>query len=246
MGLDDSNFRRRTAEWVRRTPKAEKYVVSKMAGEFVGKVLSNSPTDTNRYIRGWIKAANAASIGTAFALPPLRRSKLADVLAVRLESQLRKWEKALVDAEQFAKFWTDLYQKRYVATGRRGKWATDCRNKMNKAIRRRDKVAEIVRIATEQLAEYNNGDGAQIVIFGRKTKGEFAKSRLTTVRAKIYGGDAKWLTVKGRTLLELHNLEAHASLVENHRGVVRRAMSSVRSIGLKKYSARAIKIIDGK
>src|SRR5690606_18272200 len=65
------------------------------AGLHAGQALvaalhRNSPRDTNRYVRGWAQAANAAGLGPA-PVPMVRASETEERSLERLTRQLEFW-----------------------------------------------------------------------------------------------------------------------------------------------------------
>jgi hypothetical protein len=220
-------------------PEAGEVAVKLMAEEFVSHALSISPRDTNRYVRGWVEAGNKSGVGS-WPLPPLIDSKFADKLAVRLELQLAKNEGRQRQEQAAVKYWADLHEKRYLSQGRTDKWERSLLKKKRESEARLEKVTALVERAREQLKKYHAG---AIVIWGKKTKREFSLGQLATVRESTYGGDGQVIKNGFQTLVLLHNLEAHASIVEKRWRVVARSGARMRAVGFKKASKAMVQAI---
>ena len=221
------------------TPAAGEVAVQLMAEEFVNHALSISPRDTNRYVRGWIEAGNKSGVGS-WPLPPLIDSKFADKFAARLESQLASNESRMAAEQAAVKHWADLHQERYLSKGRTDKWERSLLKKKREAEARLAKVTALVERAREQVKKFHAG---AIVIWGKKTKRAYSLSQLATVRENAYGGDGKVIKDGYQTFVLLHNLEAHATIVEKRWRVVARATGRLRAVGFKKASKAMVSAI---
>jgi len=244
--VDNRGFQRKAALWAGNTRAAERLVVEALGEQFITRVLRAAPADTHRYKRGWAIAGNQAGAGL-HTVPRVRKSRYADKLAARLEQQLADLLRKVTLADKAAKYWTDVYANRYARVNRRDRWERDCRAKKDKAVKRAAKMQELVDFASQQIDRFKNGDAGELVIWGKSTRKDTAKSRYASVRDKVYGGRGTWKTLPGGgTLLELKNLEPHASIVESRTGVVRAALGSLKGAGLRRYTPRMIKLIEGR
>lgn len=200
------------------------------AGKFIEFTQLASPRDTNRYIRAWAMAGNAAGVaGAPFPVAAVQNSEFRDQLIQRLESQLGRYERSV-------KYWSDLLEKRYYIPGRTDQWKADAERKLATAIKRLGR-------SQEELDKYINAEGA-IVIF-RKAK----RGLNVTVRDKVYGGNGWVQWSNGLPLVVLHNKEGHASIIEKQHRVVSRGRSVVRGAGGKlfgrAYTMRLAKVAKG-
>jgi hypothetical protein len=228
--VSTQGLQRRLAGLSSAAPEAGETAVQIMAQEFLGSVVDASPRDTNRYVRGWMEAGNKAGV-SSYALPQIEPSRFADRFAARLERQLVEWEQKLEEAERIERYWRELHQERYVAKGRTDKWERDLLKKAKAAAARVEKTRGLVTIAREQVDKYHAG---AVVIWGRSVKREFSKGQLATVREQAYGGDGKMMRNGWGTVVLLHNLEAHASIVEKRLRIVARATARLRAVGFKR------------
>mgnify|MGYP007005600441 CR=1 FL=1 len=169
-----------------------------------------APYDTNRYIRGWQLAIQAAGSGVEGAktrqVKALKESRFMAQNFDRLDRQVKRLEKARSGL-------VNRLQKWFYGTGRPlGKWGRRAEAKVAQL----DKL--IVR-AKVQRRLIDDDEGTALVIgrgYGR---------RLTTVRTKVYGGTGRSFSRGGRASLYLRNLEPHASIVESNSRVVEKAVS---------------------
>ena len=193
---------------------AAEALVRQQAGAFIRFTQLASPRDTNRYIRAWAQAGNAAGVaGAPFQEAELRRTRYAAKLALRLELQV-------LEFERIVRHWTAIVRERYVLPGREGKWKTDAEKKLDRALKR-------LQRAKDEYREFQVNPYA-IVIFRKRTKSGGLE---VTTREKVYGGSG-WLAWDGdRPLLYLHNREPHASIVEKNNRVVARGRAYVKATG---------------
>lgn len=73
------------------SPRARRSALEIIAGQVVEEVVRRAPRDTNRFVRGWIEAGNAAGV-TNIPVPPIEKANRFDQIRARLERQLAKWE----------------------------------------------------------------------------------------------------------------------------------------------------------
>lgn len=242
--VSDKQFRTVVRAWAKQSAAVEKETVQALAEDFIRIVVSRSPQDTRRYVSAWIEAGNAAGVSN-FSYLPLRRSKHADTLLLRLERQLIELLRKVEIADKAAKFWEDTYTRRYGRTARKDRWERDCARKRDKALKRAAKLQVVVEFASEQIRKFKDGQAGELVIWGKSDAKDTAKRRYASVRDKVYGGRGTWKRAGHRTFLELKNLEPHASIVESRVGVVREALRSVEGLGLRRVEPRVVKLIGG-
>lgn len=236
--FDTSGFRWRIARMVGSKAEAEERAVRGLAAEFVDGVMSVAPRDTNRYVRGWALAARAAGVGNV-TVPSLEPSQYNEYLIDRLELQAHRWAARLTKAKESHSRLAAMYESRYASTGRSGKWERDMAAKVKAAETRVRRTQALHDAAAESLAALK-ADPTALVIWGRETKREFSKSQLSLVRNKLYGGTGKVERIGDRTIITLHNMEPHSSIVEKQHRVVARALARVRAQGLRKVGRKYI------
>lgn len=185
-------------------PGASREAVKVMGRDFIEECIRLSPRDTRRYVNGWIQAGNAAGVGI-FPAEAIQPSRVGEKLRQFFLKQFQEW---------------DWIVKRYEREGRQDKW-------YRKAVKLRDRAAE-------ELAKYTE---TAIAIGVRVVDGRafsVGKGRnLATVRNKIYGGTGSIVRNGRETLINLHNLEAHASIVEWSSRVKARAAARSRAFGAR-------------
>jgi hypothetical protein len=194
-------------------PRARREAVLIMTGEVVRRALALSPTDTYRYYRGWAQAGRTAGLGD-YAMPALRPGSWNEKILARLEREERFWAQAVAKWERIV--------RRYDGSGREDKWRADAVTKLNRAIVQHQK-------ALTELSRAGAAEGGALIAFNI-----LGGRRRPTVRHKVYGGAGRVVSIGDRTVVELHNKEPHASLVEWRYGVMRRASGVFRSAGLRK------------
>lgn len=95
--------------------------------------------------------------------------------------------------------------------------------------RHRAKAQAQLEKAEKRLADFLSNESGAVVGFNL-----YGGGRQFSARHKIYGGRGRIVSIGDRTYVELHNLEPHATMVEKQRGVMRRAVGSLRGAGLKR------------
>ena len=232
-GTNTAGFEAKLRALEEALPHAGEAANKVMGQEFVKHLSVMAPRDTNRYVRGWIEAGNKAGL-TSSPLPPVVPSRSADRLAGRLERQLAEWEARLERARKVVLYWDALHQSRYVARGRSDKWEKNLLARKAEAEKRVEKLVVLVERAKAQVEAFEATGGSGIVIWGRKTKSQLAKGQLATVRERVYGGAGQFIRNGWNSLVRLHNLEGHATLVEKRYRVVARALAMVRATGARR------------
>ena len=196
--VDRRGLQRKLRAMASASPAARESAVKVMAGEVVRRVLLSGPRDTNRYLRGWAQAGNAAGVGPFF-VPPLKAASWGVTILRRLTEHERFWQRIVA---------------RYERQGRSDKWARRAQRDLEKA--------------REQIRRFHDTAGGAVIGFNIIGGG-----RAPTVRHKIYGGAGRVVRIGEKTVVELHNKEAHASLVEWRYGTMRSASRAFRGVGLR-------------
>lgn len=203
----------------RNRPEARKAAALAMAHEVVRVAVVIAPKDTNRYVNGFAQAANAAGAGP-IPVRPLRASRVHDEIVRKLRQQVAFWEFIVRDAE---------------AKGR-----TQYKGKKSGETRSYRKAKDNLRKAREQLEKVDPTS----IAFG--LRGSSGRSLNLTVRNKIYGGTGEVVETPAVTFVRLHNLEAHATIVEKKFGVMKRAGSVARAMGARSVGRAYFKKVTGR
>lgn len=229
-------LRRKLHAAERAGPAASVEALRVLGRAFGGAVLATSPTDTNRYKRGWAQALNAAGLGPV-AVPEITRSRLADELKARLELQLERFEARAEKKKKAAEYWQKVYANRYARAGRKDRWERDCAARRDRAAKDAATARKQAERAAEQLRLF---DPRGLVVWGRRGKGgKLTLGEVATVRTKVYGGRGVVVGTGSGAYLLLHNLEPHASIVESSDRVVARAFSAVKRPGVTRRARDA-------
>jgi chromosome segregation ATPase len=242
--MDSSGFLRRVARIRRAQPDAEHAAVRALAGQVVEDIMDMAPRDTNRYARGWALAAKAAGVGSV-TVPNIEPSKRNEWLVDRLDLQVAQWDARLAKAQERHAQMERTYHDRYTSIGRYDKWERDMRQKVTAAAKRVEKTKALRDRATEAL-EAIKADPHALVIWGKRSKNDLAKGQISTVRTKLYGGTGKVERIGDRTIVVLHNLEPHASIVETNKRVVARALARARGTGIRKMGRKYVETLKRK
>jgi len=141
---------------------------------------------------------------------PLNKASRHSQIIRTLHAQHRLWQR-IVD--------------RYEMQGRKDKW-------YNRAVRKRDK-------AVEQIRRFADTPEEAVIVINMYRNSKY-EGGLATIRHKIYGGTGSAIDVGDRSYTRLHNLEAHATLVEYKFRTLRAAERRVWRLGLHRASKRYI------
>lgn len=216
--------------------KASLAALTVIGRDFGAVLMATSPTDTNRYKRGWGEAINQAGLGPV-SLPPMEKSKYAERMLERLEQQVERFAARMEIMRKAAEYWQKVYMNRYERPGRKGQWERDCAAKRDNAVKNFEMASKQHARAVEQVQQF---DPMGLVIWGRKSRdGKLRMAEVSTVRTKFYGGRGgllgSWVSGYGsEVMLYLHNLEPHASIIEKNHRVVARAFAAVRRPGVRR------------
>lgn len=209
-----------------------------LGNTFVDYVERTAPRDTNRYVAGWMEAANAAGLGPR-TVPKIKPSELREKVYHRFEDQVSFWNRIAQQWKSRAEQWERLYNTRYVQTGRKGKYEQEARAELAKRKKYAAKAAKLAERAKDEFEALKANPTATIIFGKGKKKGlkdedDVRLGRLHTVRVPIYGGDGQRLLVNGQVYYRLHNKEAHASIVESRHHTVKTALAIVGIAGVRR------------
>jgi hypothetical protein len=212
-----------------------------MVRVFTDAVDELTPKDTNRAANGWRDAARKAGLRDVQLLP-LRPSKSRAKYLEQLEKQLNYFV-AQVDR---ADSWIDKYDRedatRHSRRKKNGKLPKRRRSqpfyKKQKSIRRKA-AKNAVRVA-EELAKAEGSEHA--IFFDAESYAQRRRNRaFTTVRDKVYGGDAEVHLDRARLIITLINREPHPRIIERHPHLghpVATAKALARTRGVRAVSRR--------
>jgi len=256
--IDISRLRAKNSALRGEVPRAAEELLREGVRAAVGFMVNRAPKDTNRYARAWQVAALRAGAGGINVLPvkPSGFMKAADVEG-RQRQHLARWERTLAHQARARLYWFNVYENRYVRTGRKGRWRDDAMRKLKAAEWREARAAEIVKRIRENLAVLAS-DPSAVVIFGRRKKvaapetsqlpfsdkesvkfqrkldrAAYALGQVDRVIAGTYGGSGEVVRGETRVVIILKNLEPHARIVERQHRLV------LRSISVAKQTTRA-------
>lgn len=228
--IDLTKMERVNAGILRGAEAGSVVVAAELGGAVARLIAERSKQDTGRYVRAWQEAHNQLPGISPIPLTPLRPSRYYVQQESRLRQQLSKWEPIL-------RMWEARVSSMEKHPNHQ-RWLS-----YRKTVRTRDKVRALVERAREEEANIRAAaSGAAIVIGGKKTKSPLAKSSLTRVITRFYGGRARIVKLGGAHLAEVANLEPHARIVAQRTGLVRASIAAVRRLETervtRKYLAR--------
>lgn len=229
--IDDRRMRQRLAGLSKTAPDAARIFAAVMACEVLRFAIVHGPKDTNRYVRAWQQAHNAAARWTDGRVSPwtvfaLKESKYHRQNYHRLEQQFRKYGQWLRNIRAGIRYMESKPNHQ--------EWPSYRKAKANEA-----RLEELQRRADQQLAAIDQSpDGkSAIVIGGRKTKDDFALTRMARASVQVYGGDARLIRTGNRVFVESRNREPHAAITERRTKLISSAMKASRAVGLRSASA---------
>jgi hypothetical protein len=187
----------------------------------IQRIAITAPRDTNRFVRGWILAGRDAGI-TNLPTPIVIDSHRKDQYVQRLAEQ---WSRARALADRLhAK-----YDQWYGRSGRRpGAYGGRLQRDILKAEERASRAYEELQLAETVKGFIFIGQGKAVAQGSmRGFNQRHGLGRIATVRVRIYGGRGAIRVQQNSAYLVLHNLEPHATLVENRHRVYRNAVSAI-------------------
>lgn len=231
----------------------------------IGDMVIHAKRDTNRFIVGWIKAGWGVGV-TGYALPALgpseyrplyraqlvRQIEIAGAKALSLEKRIAQWFTAksrpimgwsaearaaamqyrhleMRGREELAKFDADPFAI-VIGVGagavfRFGRGKTDAEEAIYAS-----NISPVVRVRTLKARN-----------FVEATRYKASGTVKVTVRSnKDHGGTGTLRTVGGVRIAELHNREAHASLVERRTRVFAKAVGKLKRYGAVRVASSAV------
>jgi hypothetical protein len=197
-----------------RTTEGAKVVLKTALGDAMTRIITRQDRDTNRLVRGYAMAANAAGLGP-FPVPDVVRSKRYEEALARLEQQLAWWQS---NVEWF---------ERKGLTNHKG---------YRRAVRVRDRAKEELEKLTGTsvvIGLYSSAGG----------KGKSGRRLRTTVRAKVYGGTGELRLVAGRPYYRIHNREPHATIVEKRNRLVATSLAELRAYGVRRQRRNFLRTV---
>lgn len=242
-------FTRKMLALDRALPRAGLALVTELAAEWAWWVSLTAPRDTQRFANGWALAARAAGLSKGTLVKPMETSAYFSYQEKRLIKLVSRAERDFRRAREVYVYWSALYNRRYREPGRKGAWERQTRQKVQQKARLMEKQEKVLNRAREALtlmrtpggdtALYIGGKGLRPKELGstgkvrnvKQESGEqgFLKlSNLTRVIKTVYGGSGAAIDMGNASRVVLHNLEPHASIVENRTSVGYRAREMVR------------------
>lgn len=164
--------------------------------------FDTAPEDTLRFKKNLAQASNRAGVGP-LPVPPTRQSKYHELYLKRLMARLE-------DAIR----WDEKYQREDRID----------QPYYRKILRRRAR-AEL------ELRRFQQTQDAIVIGAGNIHRGGFWGENKATVRYKNYTGRGRIRQTRDQTVIEIHNTEAHASIVEARHKTMRNAINAVRASG---------------
>ncbi len=107
---------------------------------------------------------------------------------------------------------------------RRLRWLQWRRSQAKPGSKRQANIERQIAEARRHLWMLRNGKLDHAAAIHLFTVGTRNKARRVQIIEKVYGGRGSWVRAGARTYLRLHNLEAHATLVERQRQIFRRSV----------------------
>lgn len=197
-----------------------------MGGAFIETMDRFAPTDTNRYLNGWLLAGQAAGI-SQIPTRPLRQTRYHEQMVDRLDMQLLRIRREI----------KRIQERLELIYGRRG--LDPRRSDFGRRNLARLRLLQKREVVAQRELDTIMAGGSYIVIFGKAGRrsektGRIIGERLTTLRTTIAGGTGEVIRVAGRVVVELRNREPHARLVEKRVRAVARTMAVARQLGVKR------------
>lgn len=239
LKIDDSQFRRKVRQLAVQSVFAGEKAIRVQGAYVAGLCVENSKkhVDTGRNLRGWQLCYNSIGEGKV-PVQTVKPSRVRDAIRKKLEAQVDRLAAVRATYER----WIEIQKRR---KGHEG-WPS-----FRKLVKKHKRIREIEDRALEQLFIYQTDTSeATLLIGGRRTKAQYSKSRLRTVRTgmRLFGGDSRVYRAGSRWLIEIRNREPHARILEYGgmsslgqyvpgRFIMRRALTMGRAIGVSRKAA---------
>lgn len=221
----------RNAAYVRSLPAARMAAMRTVPATMAAVFKAVAPTDTFRYLRGWLLAAIGAG-AAGIALPALRRSRRADAIAGALVAQLA----AAKNFQTMKEKERDWLIGRNQARGR--KFARVLENIASAQAR--------VQKARDALNRFLGSPAALAMmrkysyVLSGNQRHISGKALNIEVKERVYGGRGEIVHGKDRSVLRLHNLEPHSTAVERRSHVLAAAKRAVAGLGTRTLKKKFI------
>lgn len=235
-----AGFDRQVDQLARRFTPAAVFLAKEIASVAARAMFAASPHDTNRFRRGWAVANNAAGLAP-MPVPPVVKSKYAEQRRERLGRQIDRLKRTIAGLTGQIDRDEGKMRNWYDVPGRKpDKFYRQLKRDATRNYNRRQRLLDVLEAARREIAQY---DDTAILIGGRKRKEgkDFGFSNLATVRRTVYGGSGRVYEGRGQVLVELRNLEAHASIVDSKFKVVAAGRAATRSLGGRAMAQMAAK-----
>lgn len=226
-------------------PKAHQAATLVIAQEWVSVIdkLLKRHNDTNRYVNGWIQAAQQAGV-TKLKMYPFNASSRREQYLKLLEEQYNShhaWANSIRGALSRYEVHDRNAAPRKDGKPRKKRAQQPHVKKLKRELTRVEKTEE--RSLELWMAALAN---ESIIFFDRRAHHKRPR-QMHTVRHEIYGGTGRLIVIGGQVVVELENLEAHARLVERNPKIghpVRSAYGSLKSFGLRRASNRYMETME--
>lgn len=234
LRANSAGLQKRNERMLHRRQAAREVGIRALVQPALHQVVRDAPRDTRRYVTGWIQAGNGAGVST-YPLLPIRTSRFAEQFEERLKDQAQKLGYLVGNAERRVKRMRGILFNWYEKWGRKDASARKFRAEVRKAEAAYQKLEQSYRRAKEEYAAYVKSRGEAVVIFGGK-----GRTLKITTRPKVYGGFGRVYSDADKTVMVLHNKEAHASIVES------RSRSGGFLGGMKRMAKLGLAVVRGK
>ena len=222
---------------------------------FIRALEENAHRDTHRWVAGWQRAFNAAAGSAAcgdlaVTVDSIRRSKyrgeFVRILAAQHDDMLRRFKAKAGRLDR----WYDSKGRKHDA------WYASEQRKLERLGRSIDRASEEIdkliaddaeggtAILMKNVSWAGIARGNKLANVDLSTEQAALKTRLATVRTKVYGGTGRVVGTGGlKWYCQLHNLEPHARVVEWRFHTVAKARSLVGSFGVRRVGRAMVERI---
>ena len=196
--------------------------------------------------------------------PKGRRAMMIEVTGTAAVNIVRRWPK---DTGRSNRAWAEAARKAGIASPpmttlkksrdsdaiqvrleyQVSKWEGIVRNYGDRRDKHYRKAVRIRDRARETLANFLAAEDPAILIGGRKVTKRFGVSNLASVRTTVFGGTGRIIEHQGETIVEMHNKEPHASIVERRTKVVGTELRKMRrEQNIRRASKKYLREVDAK
>ena len=246
----DAKMRELGRQWSSQGPRG----AAELGRVFVRAVEILARRDTNRYVAGWQRANNSACLAAGatdlrLAESPIQKSKYVagyiSVLADQHDKLVAAW-----------KHKNERLNRWYDAKGRApDKFYRDEKRKL-------ERMGKRIDITSREIDRFAESDGTALVMSPVNwnntradweggtarsgidhSKDTLLKSRLATVRRKVYGGSGRIFGAGPQWFVTLRNQEPHCRVIEWRYRTVAKARAGIKSIGIQSVGRAAVQRI---